>query len=304
MHEAILDPSSVGKRTPQGFNPRPHIWSSRRSSRRSSRSTLSRQALIRTCSPTQANRKIVDAQQAGDRIERHRNYYASLPTWEKIHERPLSLPTSYICKKEALSLKPHQEAYADEEDARRVFESGEEFTLDGRRLGLEYAQGRRKSPHQMRGTGGRGGDRRRSRSPDRHYRPSSRRYSRSRSRSRDRRDRRRDSRSPVRRRSRSRSPSRRRSPSPRSYRRSPSPRRDRRSPSPRSPRRRSPSPEGRRRTPSRGDSPERSSSRRPHSASPERANNDSQHTNGAPEDGSWGEYAPDHNGAPGFEPMA
>ncbi|KAI9238135.1 hypothetical protein MVEG_11523 [Podila verticillata NRRL 6337] len=194
--------------------------------------------------------------------------------------------------------------YADEEDARRVFESGEEFTLDGRRLGLEYAQGRRKSPHQMRGTGGRGGDRRRSRSPDRHYRPSSRRYSRSRSRSRDRRDRRRDSRSPVRRRSRSRSPSRRRSPSPRSYRRSPSPRRDRRSPSPRSPRRRSPSPEGRRRTPSRGDSPERSSSRRPHSASPERANNDSQHTNGAPEDGSWGEYAPDHNGAPGFEPMA
>ncbi|KAG0026648.1 hypothetical protein BGZ81_006212, partial [Podila clonocystis] len=35
--------------------------------------------------------------------------------------------------------------YADEEDARRVFESGEEFTLDGRRLGLEYAQGRRKT---------------------------------------------------------------------------------------------------------------------------------------------------------------
>ncbi|GJJ71825.1 hypothetical protein EMPS_04182 [Entomortierella parvispora] len=120
--------------------------------------------------------------------------------------------------------------YHDDEDARRVFESGEKFTLDGRKLDLQYAQGRRKSPNQMRGGGGRGGDRergggrRRSRSPDR-YRPSSRRYSRSRSPSGDRRARRRDSRSPVRRggRSRSRSPPRRRSPSPR--RRSPSPRR-------------------------------------------------------------------------------
>lgn len=44
-------------------------------------------------------------------IERQHNYYASsLPTWEKIHGRPPSLPTSYICKKEALTLKPHQEA--------------------------------------------------------------------------------------------------------------------------------------------------------------------------------------------------
>ncbi|KAH7039253.1 SC35-like splicing factor SCL30a, 30a kd [Linnemannia elongata] len=166
--------------------------------------------------------------------------------------------------------------YHDEEDARRVFESGEQFILDGRKLALQYAQGRRKSPNQMRGNGGRGGgggggDRRRSRSADRHYRPSSRRYSRSRSPSRDRRDRRRDSRSPRRRRSysrsRSRSPrsrsrsrsrsSRRRSPSPRGRgnRRSPSPRR--RSPSPRrrspSPRRRSPSP--RDRSPPRGGSP-------------------------------------------------
>ncbi|KAF9920192.1 hypothetical protein FBU30_010024 [Linnemannia zychae] len=159
--------------------------------------------------------------------------------------------------------------YHDEEDARRVFESGEQFVLDGRKLGLQYAQGRRKSPNQMRGLG-RGGDRRRSRSADRHYRPSSRRYSRSRSPSRDRRDRRRDSRSPRRRRSysrsRSRSPrsrsrsrsrsARRRSPSPRrGSRRSPSPRR--RSPSPRrrspSPRRRSPSP--RERTPPRVGSP-------------------------------------------------
>ncbi|KAG0199780.1 hypothetical protein BGX33_011461 [Mortierella sp. NVP41] len=36
-------------------------------------------------------------------------------------------------------------AYADEEDARRVFESGEQFVLDGRKLGLQYAQGRRKT---------------------------------------------------------------------------------------------------------------------------------------------------------------
>ncbi|KAK3831492.1 MAG: SC35-like splicing factor SCL30a, 30a kd [Linnemannia gamsii] len=167
--------------------------------------------------------------------------------------------------------------FHDEEDTRRVFESGETFVLDGRKLGLQYAQGRRKSPNQMRGHGGRGGggggggDRRRSRSADRHYRPSnsSRRHSRSRSPSRDRRDRRRDSRSPRRRRSNSRSRSRsprsrsrsrstrRRSPSPRgrASRRSPSPRR--RSPSPRrrspSPRRRSPSP--RERTPPRVGSP-------------------------------------------------
>ncbi|KAF8936629.1 hypothetical protein BGZ58_003952, partial [Dissophora ornata] len=35
--------------------------------------------------------------------------------------------------------------YFDEEDTRRVYESGKEFTLDGRRLQMEYAQGRRKS---------------------------------------------------------------------------------------------------------------------------------------------------------------
>ncbi|KAF9952983.1 hypothetical protein BGZ70_000404 [Mortierella alpina] len=127
--------------------------------------------------------------------------------------------------------------YTDEEDARRVFESGEEFSLDGRKLVVQYAQGKRKSPTQMRGQGGRdgggGGGRRRSRSADRHYRPSSRRYSRSRSRSPVRR--RRDSRSPVRRgRSRSRTPPRRRSPSPRGRgRRSPSPRRRSRTRSPR-----------------------------------------------------------------------
>ncbi|KAF9346688.1 hypothetical protein BGX26_001799 [Mortierella sp. AD094] len=154
--------------------------------------------------------------------------------------------------------------YHDEEDARRVFESGEQFSLDGRKLEVQYAQGRRKTPNQMRGArygsmevihapeelainvkqGGRG-DRRRSRSADRHYRPSSRRYSRSRSRSRSPVRRRRDSRSPVRRgRSRSRTPPRRgsrRSPSPRRHSRSRSPRgrstsRDRRSRS-RSPRR-------------------------------------------------------------------
>ncbi|KAF9143289.1 hypothetical protein BGX30_000881 [Mortierella sp. GBA39] len=34
--------------------------------------------------------------------------------------------------------------YHDEEDARRVFESGEQFVLDGRKLALQYAQGRRK----------------------------------------------------------------------------------------------------------------------------------------------------------------
>ncbi|KAF9954419.1 Serine/arginine-rich splicing factor 12 [Mortierella alpina] len=145
--------------------------------------------------------------------------------------------------------------YTDEEDARRVFESGDEFTLEGRKLVVQYAQGKRKSPTQMRGQGGRdgGGGRRRSRSGDRHYRPSSRRYSRSRSRSPVRR--RRDSRSPVRRgRSRSRTPPRRRS-------RSRTPPR-RRSPSPRGRGRRSPSPRGRsisrdRRTRSRSFSPRR-----------------------------------------------
>ncbi|KAF9105002.1 hypothetical protein BGX27_009854 [Mortierella sp. AM989] len=133
--------------------------------------------------------------------------------------------------------------YHDEDDARRVFETGETFSLDGRKLEVQYAQGRRKTPNQMRGQGGRG-DRRRSRSADRHYRPSSRRYSRSRSRSRSPVRRRRDSRSPARRgHSRSRSPPRRtrRSPSPRRHSRSRSPRgrstsRDRRSRS-RSPRR-------------------------------------------------------------------
>ncbi|KAG0356796.1 Arginine/serine-rich splicing factor scl25a transcript I [Gamsiella multidivaricata] len=120
--------------------------------------------------------------------------------------------------------------YQDEDDARRVHETREEFVLDGRKLEVQFAQGRRKTPNQMRGQG-RGT--RRSRSPDR-YRPN-RRYSRSRSRSRSpaRRDRRRDSRSPVRRgRSRSRTPPRRRSVSPR-RRRSPSPRRRSQSRSPR-----------------------------------------------------------------------
>ncbi|KAG0312874.1 Arginine/serine-rich splicing factor scl25a transcript I [Dissophora globulifera] len=41
--------------------------------------------------------------------------------------------------------------YQDEEDARRVFESGEQFSLDGRKLDIQYAQGRRKTPNQMRG---------------------------------------------------------------------------------------------------------------------------------------------------------
>ncbi|KAF9112780.1 hypothetical protein BGX27_002825 [Mortierella sp. AM989] len=34
--------------------------------------------------------------------------------------------------------------YMDEEDARRVYESGEQFILNGRKLGIQYAQGRRK----------------------------------------------------------------------------------------------------------------------------------------------------------------
>ncbi|KAG0256636.1 Serine/arginine-rich splicing factor 12, partial [Mortierella polycephala] len=41
--------------------------------------------------------------------------------------------------------------YHDEDDARRVYESGEEFVLDGRKLHIQYAQGRRKTPGQMRG---------------------------------------------------------------------------------------------------------------------------------------------------------
>ncbi|KAF9556850.1 hypothetical protein EC968_007933 [Mortierella alpina] len=155
--------------------------------------------------------------------------------------------------------------YTDEEDARRVFESGEEFSLDGRKLVVQYAQGKRKSPTQMRGQGGRDGGRRRSRSGDRHYRPSSRRYSRSRSRSPIRR--RRDSRSPVRRgRSRSRTPPRRRSPSPRGRgRRSPSPRRRSRT---RSPRGRSISRD--RRTRSRSYSPRRGGAGGRYSPSPDR----------------------------------
>ncbi|KAG0196200.1 hypothetical protein BGX28_010426, partial [Mortierella sp. GBA30] len=35
--------------------------------------------------------------------------------------------------------------YTDEEDARRVYESGEEFSLDGRKLVVQYAQGKRKN---------------------------------------------------------------------------------------------------------------------------------------------------------------
>ncbi|KAK3820079.1 MAG: hypothetical protein J3Q66DRAFT_336190 [Benniella sp.] len=154
--------------------------------------------------------------------------------------------------------------YHNEDDARRIYESGETFTLDGRRLDLQYAQGKRKTPNQMRGQG-RG---RRSRSPDR-YRP--RRYSRSRSPGR--RDRRRG-------RSRSRSPQRRRSPSPR--RRSPSPRR-RRSPSPR---RRSRSRSARGRSPSR----EQRSGSRSHSRSnsPRRNNNNNNNNN----DDDRGRYTP------------
>lgn len=144
--------------------------------------------------------------------------------------------------------------YHNEDDSRRVYESGETFTLDGRRLDIQYAQGRRKTPNQMRGQG-RG---RRSRSPDR-YRP--RRYSRSRSRSPARRDRRRG-------RSRSRSPPRRRSPSPR-RRRSPSPRRRSRS---RSARARTPSRErdrrSRSRSYSRSNSPRRGNNRGNFSPSP------------------------------------
>ena len=48
------------------------------------------------------------------------------------------------------SLRPHPPTppfsrYHDEDDARRVYESGEQFSLDGRRLEVQYAQGRRKS---------------------------------------------------------------------------------------------------------------------------------------------------------------
>ncbi|KAF8947768.1 hypothetical protein BGZ47_008010 [Haplosporangium gracile] len=41
--------------------------------------------------------------------------------------------------------QPVGSPYHDEEDTRRVFESGEQFVLDGRKLGLQYAQGRRKT---------------------------------------------------------------------------------------------------------------------------------------------------------------
>jgi len=46
-----------------------------------------------------------------------------------------------------LALSPNQRPprYHNEDDARRVYESGETFTLDGRRLDLQYAQGKRKS---------------------------------------------------------------------------------------------------------------------------------------------------------------
>ncbi|KAG0050463.1 hypothetical protein BGZ83_004775 [Gryganskiella cystojenkinii] len=67
--------------------------------------------------------------------------------------------------------------YENDEIARRVYQSGDRFMLDGRTLKLEYAQGKRKSPNQMRGRGGdrdrgyhRGRSRSPSRSPERRYR--------------------------------------------------------------------------------------------------------------------------------------
>ncbi|KAG0235652.1 hypothetical protein BGW42_004891 [Actinomortierella wolfii] len=150
--------------------------------------------------------------------------------------------------------------YYDEEDARRVYDSNEVFMLDGRRLTIQYAQGSRKSPTQMRSRDYARRDRdrdyrrRRSRSPDR-YRPS-RRYSRSRSRSRSPRRDRRHSRSRT-------PPRRRRSPSPRySSRRSRSPSPRRRSISPRG--RRSPSPRPRSISPRRGRSPSPNPAMRDH----------------------------------------
>ncbi|KAI9330068.1 hypothetical protein BDR26DRAFT_714059 [Obelidium mucronatum] len=75
--------------------------------------------------------------------------------------------------------------YATQEEADKAFDKIEYLTINGRRLTVEWAQGDRKTPGQMRtkdsgGGGGRGGGRRRS--VDRH-----RRDDRSRSRSRDRR---------------------------------------------------------------------------------------------------------------------
>ncbi|KAF8950395.1 hypothetical protein BGZ46_004565 [Entomortierella lignicola] len=37
----------------------------------------------------------------------------------------------------------------NDEDARRVYESGEQFVLDGCKLGLQYAQGRRKTAEEI-----------------------------------------------------------------------------------------------------------------------------------------------------------
>ncbi|KAJ3006753.1 UNVERIFIED_CONTAM: Serine/arginine-rich splicing factor 10 [Siphonaria sp. JEL0065] len=96
--------------------------------------------------------------------------------------------------------------YASQEEADKAFDKIEYLTINGRRLTVEWAQGDRKTPGQMRTKDApRGGGGGRRRSVDR-YRRDDRRDDRSRSRSRDRRRRSRSrSRSPPRRRDRSRS---------------------------------------------------------------------------------------------------
>ncbi|KAJ3294602.1 Serine/arginine-rich splicing factor 12 [Rhizoclosmatium sp. JEL0117] len=89
--------------------------------------------------------------------------------------------------------------YATQEEADKAFEKIEYLTINGRRLTVEWAQGDRKTPNQMRSK-----DAPRRRTPDRYRRDN--RDNRDRSRSRDRRRRSRSrSRSPPRRRDRSRS---------------------------------------------------------------------------------------------------
>ncbi|KAI9011399.1 hypothetical protein BC832DRAFT_341453 [Gaertneriomyces semiglobifer] len=103
--------------------------------------------------------------------------------------------------------------YSTQEEADRAFQKIEYIHIHGRKLSVEWAAGRRKTPDQMRVKVS--GSRDRRRSPNRHYRPGGRSRSRSPRRRRYSRSR---SRSPRRRYRRSRSPSydrRRRSPSPR-----------------------------------------------------------------------------------------
>ncbi|KAG0070700.1 hypothetical protein BGZ90_012543, partial [Linnemannia elongata] len=67
---------------------------------------------------------------------RHLFSRPNTPSLTLLFHRAVHLPLDLVS---ACALRYH-----DEEDARRVFESGEQFILDGRKLALQYAQGRRK----------------------------------------------------------------------------------------------------------------------------------------------------------------